>query len=422
MRTTLLVCLLVSNLASAERQFKSQAEYDIYSEVNKDLAANNFAKAWSGLEAWKQKFPDSDYKDDRAALTVQALANQPAKAVDAAADLLSTNLSQSLSGPAQIVKFLYTVASSIQRVPDPTAAQIVTGRKAARLLQDFTQAPGGVTPEQWTEVRRDMTAVATGALLYTALVPAVQALNKKDCAGSETAARKAQEEFPRSGQAAWSLASALLCQQKIHPESAPEAIYEFARAASLDPKSAMVDPKWQQSTAEPYLEKIYAQYHGEDPDGLKQLKTLAIESPQPPAGFELKTAAQIVIDKNAAFDKANPELALWMDIKAALKDASGQQYFESSLKDTAVPPLKGRIVEARPQCRPKELMIAIEDQTAEILLKLDKPFTGKPEVPAELTWQGVPTAFSASPFLLTMEVESQKLEGLKAAPCAPAKK
>jgi hypothetical protein len=67
-------------------------------------------------------------------------------------------------------------------------------------------------------------------------------------------------------------------------------------------------------------------------------------------------------------------------------------------------------------------MIAVEDQTTEILLKLDKPLTGKLEIPMDLTWQGVPTAFSPTPFLLTMDVESQKLEGLKTVPCTAAKK
>jgi hypothetical protein len=247
-------------------------------------------------------------------------------------------------------------------------------------------------------------------------------MNHKDCETAETDARKAIGDFPASAQAAWSLGSALLCLQKTHPEKAPTAIYEFARAASLDPQSAMVDPKWQQSTAEPYLEKIYNQYHGTDADGLKQLKNLATASPLPPADFALKSGPEIALEKQKEFESANPQLALWMRIKAALTAPNGSDYFDSELKTSAVPALAGVVMEAKPACHPKELLVAIktpnqEASVGEILLKLDKPLNGKPEVPADIQFEGVPSAFTPSPFLLTMDTEAAKVTGLKESPC-----
>jgi hypothetical protein len=53
----------------------------------------------------------------------------------------------------------------------------------------------------------------------------------------------------------------------------------------------------------------------------------------------------------------------------------------------------------------------------EIRLVLDKPLTGKPERNQEFHWEGVPTAFTKDPFLLTMDTETAKLEGLKTAQC-----
>ena len=267
-----------------------------------------------------------------------------------------------------------------------------------------------------------MQGAAHAALLYTALIPSAQAMSHKDCDAAETYARKAIDDFPASAQAAWSLGSALLCLQKTHPEKAPIAIYEFARAASLDPQSAMVDPKWQQSTAEPYLEKIYNQYHGIDPEGLKQLKTLADASPLPPADFQLESGADVALKKQAEFEKSNPQLALWTKIRAALTAANGNDYFESELKNSAVPALAGMVVEAKPACRPKELRIAIKEPNqdatdAQINLKLEKPLNGKPEVPADIQFEGVPSAFSSSPFLLTMDAEAGKITGLKLTPC-----
>ena len=426
---TLVVCLLAcALLAPAERQFKTQAEYDAYNEVSKDLTANNSQKALQDLDAWKQKFPDSDFKDDRQALYVQALAaNQPAKALDAAAELMAKDLNTSLSGPAAVIKLLYTLAQAIQKVPDPTPAQLTMGAQAARQLAAFDKAPDGVAPEAWTQARKDMQAASKAALLYTALIPSAQAMTRKDCQAAETYARKAIDDFPASGQAAWSLGLALFCLQKTHPEQAPIAIYEFARAASLDPQTALVNPAWQQSVAAPYLEKIYTQYHGADPEGLKQLRTLAVATPLPPPGFELKSAAVIAEEIVGTWRKDHPQLALWMDIKAALTEANGQQYFESELKGSAVPQLTGSVVEAKPACRPKELVVAIKlpDQSnaqGEILVKFEKPLTGKPEVPAEIQFEGVPSAFSATPFLLTMDVDAGKLMGLKVTPCVGAGK
>jgi hypothetical protein len=114
-----------------------------------------------------------------------------------------------------------------------------------------------------------------------------------------------------------------------------------------------------------------------------------------------------------------------MGIKKQLTDANGSTYFESSLKNAAVPKMKGTLVEGKPACRSKELVVAISDAThPEVTLKLDMPLKGKPEPGQEIQWEGVPSAFVADPFELTMDTEQGKVEGLKTEACgaAPAKK
>jgi hypothetical protein len=117
-----------------------------------------------------------------------------------------------------------------------------------------------------------------------------------------------------------------------------------------------------------------------------------------------------------------------MKIKGALSDTNGEQYFTGELKDSAVPQLKGTLMEGTPECRPKELLVAVplpdaqQSMPVEIRLKLDKPLAGKPELKTEFQWEGVPSAFSREPFLLTMDVETGKILALKTTPCAaPAK-
>ncbi|HYW43901.1 MAG TPA: hypothetical protein VE959_13645 [Bryobacteraceae bacterium] len=435
---SLLVCAIAASFCAAQTQkkYKDQGEYDIYNEVTKDLVANNFSKALADLDTWQQKYAESEFRDDRQLLYVQSYvgAKQPAKAVEAARDLLSRGVDA--LAPANAVKLLFSTAVAIQQIPEPTPEQLEIGDKAARALLTYDKKPEGLGDDSWTQARGQLQSAARGALIYVSLFPGTVAMKKNDCAAAETAFQRALADNPDSAQAAWYLGTAELClYRKAQPEKAPIALYEFARASSVDPAKGMVDPKWQQGTVEPYLEKVYASYHGPDAEGLKQLKEVAALSPLPPADFKIKSVTQIAQEKEAQFEAGNPQLALWLKIKAALADANGEQYFNSTLKDSAVPQLKGVLVEARPACRPKELLVAVplpdnpQATQAEIKLALDKPLSGKPEPSTEFHWEGVPSAFTANPFLLTMETETAKIDGLKTAPCAavvakkaPAKK
>jgi hypothetical protein len=166
------------------------------------------------------------------------------------------------------------------------------------------------------------------------------------------------------------------------------------------------------------------------------LKATAKASPLPPADLKIETATAILARKQAEFEQSNPQLALWMRIKGALADTNGATYFDNELKDSGVPPMKGTLLEGKPACKSKELLVAIPlpDQhgnpVAEITLRLvdaegkPAPLTGAPEAGGTIQWTGVPKAFTKDPFMLTMETEKAKVENLKMSPCAaaPAKK
>ena len=421
----LFVCLMVCIVAAeaqSQKNYKDLAEYNLYEAVVKDIDSGGFTKALADLNSWKEKYPDSDFKYDRDFFYILTYAgeNQSPKVLDSSADLLSGD---SLDTAKQ-VRLLYTVASAIQQIPDPSPQQLATGAKAARGLAAFDKIPEGIAPDAWATTRVQLQATARRALLYIALVPGARALRTSDCRSAEGTFRKALSEFPESAQAAGYLGEAELCLYKTEPERAPLAIYEFARAASLDPALGMVDPKWQQQTVEPALERLYNSYHGPDPEGLRKLKDLSIKSPLPPEGFTIESSAQITQRKQADFEAKNPELALWMRIKAALTAADGEQYFESDLKDVAVPQLKGVLLAAKPACRPTELLIAVPLPDAkpplqpEIAIKLEKPVAEKPELNGEILWEATAADFVKSPLLLTMKAEPAKIHGLNLSPCA----
>jgi hypothetical protein len=191
----------------------------------------------------------------------------------------------------------------------------------------------------------------------------------------------------------------------------------------IDPSlGGSTDPK----AVENYLTTIYTNYHGADDDGLKQLKELAAKSPLPPADFKIESSAEVSHRKEEEFKKTNPQLALWMGIKGSLADTNGDTYFSGTLKDADVKgeggskALKGTLVEARPECHSKELIVAISDAThPEVTLELDAALTGKPDTGVEIQWDGQPSAFTKEPFMLTMDTEKASITGLNLTPCTP---
>ncbi|HKX00033.1 MAG TPA: hypothetical protein VJN43_19985 [Bryobacteraceae bacterium] len=421
--------------AKPQKKPKDRMEYDLYTQVIKDAA--NPAKQLQSLDTWAQKYPESDFKDDRAYFYLSAYngTNQPAKVTETAAGLLDKDLKTAFQDPRQVVSILYLTALNIQKLPNPTAEQLATGQKAARQLLDFTptyftadKKPAGTSDADWANARNQLDAVGKAALVYIAILPGNQALaaNPKDpsnCAAAETAYTKALQDYPESAQVAYALAGALRCQQSVKPEKVQQAIYLYARAAALDPaKGGFADPKTRQGI-DTYVRTVYKNFHGSE-DGLDQLKQLALQAPLPPADFKLKTGAEIAAEKEAEFAQSNPQLALWMGIKKQLSDTNGEQYFNDQMKNAAVPKLKGTVVDGKPACRSKELLVAISDATnPEVTLKLDAALSGKPETGAQIQWEGVPSAFTKEPFMLTMDTEKAKVEGLKVSPCAaPARR
>ncbi|MBS1824374.1 MAG: hypothetical protein JST93_03550 [Acidobacteria bacterium] len=417
--------LYVSLLAllSAQQQYK-EGEYPLYAEVTKHYAAGDYAKTLAALDTWSAKIPQSDYANNRRILYVQTYfaAQQPAKAIEASTELLQGDPAKTFPAAADRLRILYMVVTAIKQLPEPTATQQSTAREAAKQLTAMQDPPPGMSPADWQRARNDLHIAASSADLYLSLLPVAHAMKANDCSTVEAQVRKAMEAHPNSVQAAWYQGSALLCIARQKPERTSEAIYAFARAAALDPVKGLVDPKWQQTNVTPYLEKLYTQYHGKDPEGLAQLKQLAAQNANPPAGFHVPSAAELAHQKQADFESRNPELALWKRIHDALTAANGEQYFEADLKNSELPPLRGTLLNATPACNAAELQVAVEGSDPQITLKLEKPVKGKVETGASLRWQGVATAFRAAPFLLTIETEPAKIDGLQTTPCGPARK
>lgn len=434
-----------AQLASAqapEKKVKDQGEYDIYNQTLKDVA--NPAQQIKDLDTWTQKYPESDYKDDRIFMYIQAYngANEPAKVLEVANSLMQRDLKAVLMkdpklGPAQVLTVLYLATLNFARIPNPTAEQTAIGEKAAHSLQDyipeyFTAAnkAATVSDADWAKTKGQVSDLAKGVLMSLATRPAAEAMakyradkNTANCQTAEAAYQKALQQYPESSSVAYGLGTAQICLYKVNPEKIYSALWMLSRAVAIDPTLGGTADAAQ---IEKYLNSTYTQYHGPDDAGLKALKDQAKLSVNPPDGFKIKSQSEIAHEKEVEFEKSNPQLAMWMKIKGQLADQGGEQYFDSQLKSADLPPLKGTILEAKPACRSKELVIGLSDAThGEVTLKLDTALSGKPETGVEVQFKGVPAAFTKDPFMLTMDAEKANIEGLKMSPCGaapPAKK
>jgi len=397
--------------AAPQKKVKDQGEYDLYNSVVKETDP---AKKLQYLNQWVEKYPETDFQEEQ--LQFYNTLNQPAKVLELGDKILAKD-------PKNLTA-LTLITANIQKVMNPSQAQLADAQKAAQTLLDNLDSlkPATVTDDAWKQAKPGVQNLAKGTIQWIVTKPATDALEKKDYPAAEQAFTKLVQQYPDNGQYAYQLGSVLISER--NPDKFPQAIYLVARAVAMDPAKGGL-PEQNRKQVDVYLNKIYTQYHGADEAGLQQLKQMALANPLPPADFKLKTAAEIAAEQANAFAEKYPQLTLWLNIKKQLADANGEQYFEGTLKNAAVPKLKGTLVEAKPACRPKELLVAVPTPdakpplTPEIRLKLDMALKGKPMPGSEFQWEGVPSAFTKDPLELTMDTESAKVDGLATEACAP---
>jgi len=393
---------------TSQKKVKDQGEYDLYNAVVKETDPN---KKLSLLNTWKEKYPNTDFKQERLTilmLTYQAL-GQPAKVLETAKELLTLE-------PKDVQALFFTTALTTT-LQNPSPADLDAGEKAANGLLN-AQKPASTKEEDWQKAKKDFDALAHKTLGWIAMM-------RKE-------PEKAEQEFveslkinPNAGEVSYWLGGEILKQKK--PERQSEALFHFARAAAYDGPGALTPAGRQQ--VQSYLEKAYNSYHGQDPTGLNELKTQAKSSAFPPPGFKIKTANEIAIEKENEFRQSNPALAMWMNLKKELTGPEGQQFFEGKMKGAEVPggaggvqKFKGKLVDAKPAVRSKELVVALADPNVpEVTLKLDSPLAGKPQLGTDVEFSGVPSAFSKDPFMVTFDVEKSKVDVKVEAP-APARR
>lgn len=402
-------------------QWKDRAEYDLVQAIQKET---DLSKRLSLLSSWKEKYPTSAFIQMRNDLLIQTYAGlrQPEKVMTAGLDALQANPDD--------FSAMYLMALNVQLLSKPTADDLAAGEKAANgiiaaegAFFDASKKPATTSDTAWAEAKTQADVLAHVTLGWIAL-------QKKDDGNAEKEFRKVLQLAPNASTAKqWPVDSAQVSSwlgtaiaheaiQQKKPELYPQALFQFARAASLDQAQGGLPPAARQSY-ETYFVNAFNRYHGQDPAEMTKLRDLAKASAFPPDGWTIKDIETVKADNEEEFKKKNPALALWMTLKTALTDANGEQYFDTNMKGTEVPggaggaqTFKGKLISTKPALHPKQLVLSIGDGTTpDATLNLDAPLPGKAEPGVEIEFAGVPSSFTKEPFNVTFDVEKKKVVG-----------
>ena len=195
------------------------------------------------------------------------------------------------------------MALNVQLLAKPTADDLASGEKAANgllsILDTFFAAgkkPATTTDAAWTTAKTQAEVLGHATLGWIAL-------SKKDDQTAEKEFTKVLQLSPNASMSTgWPVDSAQVSSwlgtaiahdaiQDTKPERYPEALFQFARAASLDQAQGGLNPAGRQAI-ETYFVSAYTRYHGQDAQGLEELRDLAKAQPFPPASFTIKEINQ----------------------------------------------------------------------------------------------------------------------------------
>ncbi len=368
-----------------------RAEYDLALALRTETAP---ARQLAMIGEWKQKYPNSGLKGERAELELSAAKESGdwRRALVAAKEL-STVDPTNLAG-------VYWTAVLTPSLEQSKEAHAGAAEAAKKLLAAAATKPASLPQADWDQQKNHLAAVGHRVLGWIEW-------QKESFATAEPEFRAALDLNSADAEVS-SWLGAVMAVQKA-PEKQLQAIWQLARGAYLDGEDALQGAK--RGDAKALLEAVYVTYHG-SPEGLDAIGEAAKQSPQPPSQFRIETAAEAAIRlKDEELARTNPELASWLKIRRRMESADGAAYL-TTLTTTPLL-LKGFVVRGNPASRPKELGIAMSDPaTEEIVLTLDAPLQKGFEPGTVIEFEATPVSMKADPFTLTMSAPKAKVNAV----------
>jgi len=123
----------------------------------------------------------------------------------------------------------------------------------------------------------------------------------------------------------------------------------------------------------------------------------------------------LLLSTRAVAQERDPHTMVWHMPKAGLSAPEGTEYFRNELKGTSCPRLKGTILSASLDDAVRKLILGMTDPVnAEVTLKIRNggKKLRKPPPGRVVIFEGLLADFVQEPFMLTIEVESDSIDGL----------
>lgn len=383
-----------------KKEIKDPAEYNAY--VNA-LQQKDAAAKISGLEAFLVTYPNSVMKEDALELLMGTYqqANNQAKVMEAANRLLAANPNN--------VRALVLLAYN-ERAGQKWADAKQHAEKGLQALPNMPK-PDGATDADFGKQKTQMAGLLNS-------VAGFSALQLKDFPSAQKYLRTAVEADPANVENVYPLALAYLTGT---PEDDVNGLFFIARASNL-----VADPAGKAQIVK-FGHSKYLKYHGAE-DGWNELLAQTATATLPPAGFTItqyvpptpaQQAHDLVKDKSPD-DIKKLSFAEWELVLSAGAPEDAEKVW-GVIKGVALQ-MEGTVITASNT----ELGIAesqddIEAKKVDITLTMAGPIPAKlmPTEGGILDFQGTPTSYTASPFMMNMENGTLLT---KNAPKAPPKK
>jgi tetratricopeptide (TPR) repeat protein len=384
-----------------KKEIKDPAEYNAY--VNA-LQQKDAAAKISGMEAFLVTYPNSVMKEDALETLMGAYqqANNQAKVIETANRLLAVN--------ANNVRALVLLSYNEKGAQKWADAQ----QHAERGLQALPNMPkpdNTTTDADFAKQKSQFSGLLNS-------VAGFSALQVKDYPAAQKYLRAAVEGDPADVGNVYPLALAYLTGT---PEDDLNGLFFISRAANL-----ITDPGAKAGVVK-FGHSRYVKYHGNE-DGWNQLLAQTSTTPLPPPGFTIAqyvppTPAQQAHDLVKDKSPEDIKKLSFADWELALSAGSPEDADKvwSVIKGVALQ-MEGIVIKASPtQMDIAESSDDIDAKKVDITLTMAGPVPAK-LMPAEggtLDFQGTPTSYTASPFMMNMENGTLLTKAKPAAPKKP---
>jgi tetratricopeptide (TPR) repeat protein len=372
-----------------KKEIKDPAEYNAYVGAVQQQDPN--AKI-SGLEAFLQQYPNSVMKEDALELLMAAYqqTGNAQKMSDTANRLLQAN-PNNVRALALLAFYHRSLAQAGQDAQKNLDLAKQYGEKGLQALQTY-QKPEGVSDQEYEKIKTQMGGIFSGAV-------GLAALQSKDYATATKDLKAAADVNPNDFSTVYPLALAYLQE---NPPDYLNGIWYGARAANLAPNPQM------QQQIEKYVKSMYTKYHGSD-EGWPNVMATAKASPTPPPDFKVTqyippTPAQQAHDLVTKKAPKDMSFAEWELVLSSGEQADADTVW-NAIKGVSLQ-MEGQVLSASPT---KIEIAASEDdiqaKRADIILNMTGTIPARlmPKEGSTLDFEGTPTSYTPSPFVMTME-------------------